>query len=948
MRGRANASGAAGRTFLSILVATALATSIAGIVIGSILIARPSYSGVNIGSTGIGPFDALVGYTFQFHKVAGGSDAITTSLVDDSIAVDLSETGIVPGVYVAPTITVDAQGRLLSASNTTTVVVNVTTGDLAVMSLNVTGATVLGASTTCNAAIDGSCIPTMGGDITGSFGSNQVRAIQTVPVDATAPANGQVLTYNGTYWVPKVVTDVDTLAGDVTGPLGVNTVTLLQSVPLSAYTPAAGNVLTFNGTYWIAQAPVADVDTLAGDVTGTIGMSHIAAIQAVPVDATSPATGNLLTYNGTFWVARAPATTTALAGDMTGTLGANTLVSIQAIPVQAPAPVNGQVLTYNGTYWVPIAPTPVPSLGGDVTGTIGANTVSKLQTVPLSAPSPASGNLLTYNGSYWIAAPPAAPVIPSLAGDVTGTLGSNTLSSIQASPLSAPTPVTNGVLLFNGTYWIPQLSTNLNTPSTLVSRDANGNSSFGVVATNSIQSNSPTTTCMGLGPRTIVDNRYVYVATSNPYYAAPVLYSYDTVATSLTTIGTLANYGANGNRIAVSPAGALYTFDNSNLYLINTATAATIATTPFTPTISTYGGAFHANGDLYLLHYTSGVSSRIYKYNFTSNTVSIYVSTYVAGDYPSFTIIGDWFYVLGGAADTIQRIYIPDPTVTFMVTSKTYQDFPYYDPPRLFTYCKNGAAHLGISSYSTLELTFADQTNGNFYDLFNTTGLAGVMQGVASVCFQATSAPLTCSTGSMDMAHNVINRTDALYVDSIFANTRYPAATRVITLQNNANFASTTATLGFNNDTFLSRSSAGVLSTATMSVTTMSATTSTARHYVPTNAAIPTAVAGTGAGTGPTITVTAGSTDCKMQITVLTGTGPTGGATVFTLTYNLAFTGTVNKGVVFSAAGPNAAALSGTTSPYVSSETLTNFVFTAGSAGLAATTSYTWNFQVCA
>ncbi len=121
----------------------------------------------------------------------------------------------------------------------------------------------------------------------------------------------------------------------------------------------------------------------------------------------------------------------------------------------------------------------------------------------------------------------------------------------------------------------------------------------------------------------------------------------------------------------------------------------------------------------------------------------------------------------------------------------------------------------------------------------------------------------------------------------------------------------------------------------------------TARHHYTTSAAIPTVAAGTGAGTSPTLTVTAGSTDCKMQITVLTGSSPTASGTIFTLTYNSAFINTLNQGVVCTPRGATAAALSGTSNPFVSSEALGNFVFTAGSAALAATTTYIWNCQSC-
>ncbi len=109
---------------------------------------------------------------------------------------------------------------------------------------------------------------------------------------------------------------------------------------------------------------------------------------------------------------------------------------------------------------------------------------------------------------------------------------------------------------------------------------------------------------------------------------------------------------------------------------------------------------------------------------------------------------------------------------------------------------------------------------------------------------------------------------------------------------------------------------------------------------------VPTFTAGAGACTTPTITVVAGSIDCKMQISVVTGTGCVTGI-IATITYSAPFTTTV-PGVVFSPANANAAALTATTSPYVTTETAASFVFSSGSAALTATTTYLWNFQACA
>ena len=121
----------------------------------------------------------------------------------------------------------------------------------------------------------------------------------------------------------------------------------------------------------------------------------------------------------------------------------------------------------------------------------------------------------------------------------------------------------------------------------------------------------------------------------------------------------------------------------------------------------------------------------------------------------------------------------------------------------------------------------------------------------------------------------------------------------------------------------------------------------TVRHIVTTSTSLPVAVAGVGACSGPTITVSAGRTDCKMQISVLSGTFGCLAGTIVTVTYNTPFNSTT-PGVVFSAANSNAASLSNTTAPHIGSESATSFTFTSGSAGLTSSVTYVWNFQACA
>jgi hypothetical protein len=82
-------------------------------------------------------------------------------------------------------------------------------------------------------------------------------------------------------------------------------------------------------------------------------------------------------------------------------------------------------------------------------------------TIPLVA-----GHVLTVEGGQWVPRPlpvpppaPTAPPIPALAGDVTGTLGNNSISSLQKIPLVASNPDPGNVLFFDGTNWIPMAAT---------------------------------------------------------------------------------------------------------------------------------------------------------------------------------------------------------------------------------------------------------------------------------------------------------------------------------------------------------------------------------------------------------------------------------------------------------------------------------------------------------
>jgi hypothetical protein len=114
--------------------------------------------------------------------------------------------------------------------------------------------------------------------------------------------------------------------------------------------------------------------------------------------------------------------------------------------------------------------------------------------------------------------------------------------------------------------------------------------------------------------------------------------------------------------------------------------------------------------------------------------------------------------------------------------------------------------------------------------------------------------------------------------------------------------------------------------------------TATARHAAGSGAA-PTAVAGPGAGTGGTITVT--GTDRAGVITITTGTTPLLNAVIATMTFSLAYATAPN--VVLQQASASASNLSGI--PYVTTTTST-FVTNSATTPLTASTVYTYYYVI--
>ena len=164
--------------------------------------------------------------------------------------------------------------------------------------------------TTKNGEISSSAAVTFSAGVTGSLvlSSSYLILSESVNAPGTPASSKGALYASGSdgflYWKND--------AGNVynlteTGSSGTGSVTSLDDlsdVDLTTTTPISGNMLSYDGTDWI---PV---------VTGSSGgASALNDLSDVDLTTTSPVSGNVLSYDGTDWI---PAVSGSGAGDVTG------------------------------------------------------------------------------------------------------------------------------------------------------------------------------------------------------------------------------------------------------------------------------------------------------------------------------------------------------------------------------------------------------------------------------------------------------------------------------------------------------------------------------------------------------------------------------------------------------------------------------------------------------
>lgn len=247
-----------------------------------------------------------------------------------------------------------------------------------------------------------------------------------------------------------------TAAGDLAGTptnqevIGIRT----HTVPDVTGVTNGNGFLNWTGSAWSYNNPSGAV-TLGGDVTGSAGSNTVQKIQGISISNAAISNGYVLTATGPSNAAFQPGL--VFAGDLAGNLTTQSVIGLQNVPVSStPSPTTGQVLQFNTTISGKWAPASLPTLAGDITGAITSNSVSKLQGYTLLiASTPNNGDVLTYNTAFsrWSPAPTSGVFVAS--NDLTGTSTSQTVVSAQSNAIAFGT---SSGITFASNYLFPNLS----------------------------------------------------------------------------------------------------------------------------------------------------------------------------------------------------------------------------------------------------------------------------------------------------------------------------------------------------------------------------------------------------------------------------------------------------------------------------------------------------------
>lgn len=253
-----------------------------------------------------------------------------------------------------------------------------------------------------------------------------VALLPTCVLAQTTPnLNFQIPAYGSAGWGTRMNQNFTALDGYLSGGAPVPSITL------------SGAITNAN-----QAATKAYVDAA---VSGGGGSGNATSLQTTPVSATTPTTGQFLSYNGTSWT---PVS-----------VSASNATSIQGVTVSATAPTSGQVMGYNGSNWIP-STAGCPTTGCTMTGaiTLPTNPTSNLQAATKQYADAVATNWLaggTMTGLVILSGNPTTALgaatkqyvdatiggggISSLTGDVTGSGPGAAVTTLAASGVTPGT-----------------------------------------------------------------------------------------------------------------------------------------------------------------------------------------------------------------------------------------------------------------------------------------------------------------------------------------------------------------------------------------------------------------------------------------------------------------------------------------------------------------------------
>ncbi|WP_413568582.1 tail fiber domain-containing protein [Bdellovibrio sp. HCB117] len=275
--------------------------------------------------------------------------------------------------------------------------------------------------------------------------------------------NGSALTCSGVAGASGgTVTDVTSANSYLTIVNGTSTPTLTLNVGTAANTVAAGNDPRLSD----ARIPTG---AAGGDLSSTYPNPTVAKIQGVAVSTTAPNSGEYLKYNGAQWL---PAVITS--SDVSGL--AATLSGYVTQSYFSAAVASANCAQHQTMYWEAATNSFKclainVSVAGDVSGSIGSVSVDKIKGVALDfSVAPTSGQTLKFNGTSWAPANDnnGGGTITALTGDVTASGSGSVTATVNSVGGSTAANIHSATQAANA-------ATDANTASTIVKRDASGN-----------------------------------------------------------------------------------------------------------------------------------------------------------------------------------------------------------------------------------------------------------------------------------------------------------------------------------------------------------------------------------------------------------------------------------------------------------------------------------------